>query len=454
MADKNLTRRKFLKNTSAGIAGAAAISALGGTAVNCSGANTPAILGGTPVRTEPFPSWPVYDETDVQMLVDAFRSNKWCRLGAERVSQFEKKYAELMGVPYCVATNSGTDALATSLNALGVGPGDEVILAPYTFVATAQVVFQVFALAVFVDTDPETHMINADLIEERINEHTRAILPVHIAGCAADMDKIMAISRKHDIPVIEDACQAWTGEWKGRKLGSIGDLGCFSFQGSKNLNSGEGGAIIGSNQALMDMCASYTNNGRPAGETMSTLSGYPNSGSNFRMTEFQGAVLLGQIRRLEEQQKLRSENAACLDKLLEDIPGISPAKTYPGQTRHAYHLYMMNYDRNHFSGLHKKKFVAALAAEGIETISTGYGLPPLNKAQFIEKRLNSRSYQAIYSRERLDKYRKENLCPENDKLCEETGLWLYQSVLLGTKKDMEDIAEAIVKIQKNSAKLV
>lgn len=455
---KNIfSRRNFIKKASAGIAGAAAVSSLGGKAFSrtvSKGADTPALLGGTPVRTEPFPSWPVFDSTDEQMLLEAFRSKKWCRVGATRVRAFEKEFAGLMDVPYCQTTNSGTDALNTTLNALGIGPGDEVIVPPYTFVATIQVVFHMFALPVFVDIDPETHMIDADLIEERISDHTRAIMPVHIAGGACDMDKIMAISKKYDIPVIEDACQAWLGEWKGEKLGSIGDLGCFSFQGSKNLNSGEGGAIISSDRELFETCASFTNNGRPAGTQRSTLSGYPNSGSNYRLTEFQGAVLLGQIRRLQQQTEQRNRMGAYLDKLLEDIPGIAPAKKYPGQTRHAYHLYMMRYDKEHFSGLSKGKFVAAMEAEGIQNISEGYGYPPLNKQGFVEGRLSSRHFKSVYTKERLDKYRKENECPENDMVCRETGIWLSQSVLLGTKKDMEDIAEAIVKIRRNSAKLL
>ena len=457
MGKKSLSRRKFLKNTSAGVAGAAAVSALGTGAIYSSiskGADVPAILGGTPVCSEPFPSWPMFDQSDEQMYLEAFRSKKWCRLGATRVEEFEKQFAQLMGVPFCQATSSGTTALNTSLNALGVGPGDEVILPPYTFVATAQVVFHMFALPVFVDIDPETHMIDPELIEERINGHTRAIMPVHIAGGACDMDRIMAIADKHGIPVIEDACQAWMGEWRGRKLGSIGALGCFSFQASKNLNSGEGGAIISSDRELFEMCSSYTNNGRPAGTQRSTLSGYPNSGSNHRMTEFQGAVLLGQIRRLEQQTEHRNRMGAFLDKLLEGIPGISPAKKYPGQNRHAYHLYMMNYDRNHFSGLPKDKFVNALEAEGIQTISTGYSQPPLNKQGFIEKRLASRAFRNVYSAQRLASYAEENECPQNDRVCGETGIWLFQSVLLGSEKDMEDIAAAIAKIQKNSAKLV
>ena len=454
MEKKSISRRTFMKRTTPGIAGAAAISGMGGSSVYCDvikKADVPALLGGTPVRTDSFPDWPVYDGTDVQMLLDAYHSKKWCRLGATRVDMFEKKFSELMGVPFCNATNGGTTALYTSLSVLGVGPGDEVIVPPYTFVATINVVTITHALPVFVDTDPDTLMINADLIEERITEHTRAILPVHIGGGAADMDKILAISKKYSIPVVEDACQAWLGEWRNKKLGSMGDTGCFSFQASKNLNCGEGGAIISSNEKIMDLCYAFTNNGRPPITKEATLSGYPFPGTNHRMTEFQGAILLGQIRRLEEQQNLRSKNAAYLDELLKKIPGISPRKNYPGQTRNAYHLYMMLYDKNHFNGLHKNKFAQAMNAEGIP-VSTGY--TPLNKQGFIEYHLNSRAFKTVFSKERLDKYRRENNCPANDYICEETALWLGQNVLLGTEKDMIDIAEAVGKIQKNSAKLL
>ena len=162
--------------------------------------------------------------------------------------QFEKEYAELMGVNYCATTNSGTDALEAAQRALDIGPGDEVITQTNTFIATAQTTFNLFALPVFVDSDPETFMINADLIEERINPNTRAILPVHIGGAAADMDKIMAIAKKHNLVVIEDACQAHMGEWRNKKLGSIGNLGCFSFQAGKSLCGGEGGAVIGNDE--------------------------------------------------------------------------------------------------------------------------------------------------------------------------------------------------------------
>jgi perosamine synthetase len=455
MKKVSLTRRTFVKRTSIVTAGAVltggGISSISADIIQ--DVDKPAILGGNPVRpkgTHLGASWPIYDDTDLQMYLDAYKSNIWSEysnIEKERVFQIEKKFAELMGVNYCATTNGGTTALETAQRALDIGPGDEVITQTNTFIATALTTFNLFALPVFVDSDPETFMINADLIEERITENTRAILPVHIGGAAADMDKIMAIAKKHNLAVIEDACQAHMGEWKNRKLGTIGDLGCFSFQAGKSLCSGEGGAVIGNDEYLMARAKGYTHCGRdPRGKKR----GFP--GSNYRMTPFQASILLGQIRRLEEQSTLRDDNSAYLEKLLEAIKGVRQTKKYPGQTRRAYYEYGLIYDQAYFNGLPKAKFQEAMRAEGI---SFGNGIDSsLHSNPFIETYFNLRSFQKIFSKERLDKYRRENLCPVNERIGRETGLSLGQRVFLGTKKDMEDIVTAIVKIQKNSSKLL
>jgi perosamine synthetase len=455
MRKVSLTRRTFVKKTS--IATACAALATGGIssiyANIIQDGDKPAILGGNPIRPKGSnlnASWPIYDDTDIQMYLDAYKSNIWSEysnIERERVFQIEKKFAELMGVNYCATTNGGTTALETAQRALDIGPGDEVITQTNTFIATALTTFNLFALPVFVDSDPETFMINADLIEERINKNTRAIIPVHIGGAAADMDKIMTIAKKHNLAVIEDACQAHLGEWRGKKLGTIGDLGCFSFQAGKSLCSGEGGAVIGNDEYLMARAKGYTHCGRdPRGKKRN----FP--GSNYRMTPFQASILLGQIRRLEAQSTLRDENSAYLEKLLGDIKGVRPTKKYPGQTRRAYYEYGLIYDQTYFNGLSKSKFQNAMRAEGI---GFGNGIDSsLHSDPFIETYFNLRSFQKIFSSERLEKYRKENLCPVNEKIGRETGLSLGQRAFLGTKKDMEDIVAAIVKVQKNSSKLL
>jgi perosamine synthetase len=455
MKEKPLTRRTFVKKTSIGAAGVA-LTAGGMSSMYADivqDADKPALLGGVPVRQKGSGlgvSWPIYDDTDIQMYLDAYKSNRWSEYSnndKERVVQFEKAFAELMGVGYCATTNSGTDALEAAQRALDIGPGDEVITQTNTFIATAQTTFNLYALPVFVDSDPETFMIDADKIEERITPNTKAILPVHIGGAAADMDKILAIAKKHNLVVIEDACQAHLGEWRKKKLGSVGDLGCFSFQAGKSLCGGEAGAVIGNDDNLMARVDAYTNNGRdPRGQRRM----FP--GSNFRLTPFVAAILLGQIRRLEAQSTLRDENSAHLEKLLSGIKGVRPTKKYPGQTRRAYYEYGLIYEKQYFNGLPKARFQEAMRAEGI---GFGNGIDSsLHLSPFIETYLNLRGFQKLFSKERLDKYRKENLCPVNEQIGKETGLSLGQRVFLGTKKDMEDIVTAIVKVQKNASKLL
>jgi perosamine synthetase len=450
-----LSRRTFVKTTSISAAGAALSGA--GIASIYSGfvqdADKPAILGGIPVRPKGSSlevSWPIFDDTDIQMYVDAFKSKRWSEYynsPTELSVKFEKKFAEMMGVAYCSTTNCGTSALDASLRALDIGPGDEVITQTNTFVATAQSVFNLYALPVFVDSDPETFMINADLIEERITPDTRAILPVHIGGAAADMDKIMAIAKKHSLAVIEDACQAQMGEWRNKKLGAIGDLGCFSFQEGKSLCGGEGGAVIGNDENLMTRVEAYTNNGRDPFDRERSF-----TGSNLRMPSFVSATLLGQIRRLDAQSKLRDENTAYLEKLLSEIKGVRPTKKYTGQTRRAYYEYQLIYEKDFFGGLPKNKFRGAMRAEGIDF---GNGIDSsLHLDPFIETYFNLRGFKKIFQKERIDKYRKENVCPVNEKINLETGLSLGQRVFLGTRKDMDDIITAILKIQKNASKLL
>jgi len=433
---QRLSRRNFLAASTAGAAGAVQV------------AEKPALLGGKPVRTERFPSWPVINSVEEKAWMEVLRSGKWFRGYGQQVDRFEQAYARLTGARHCLATANGTSALFISLNALGVAPGDEVIVPPYTFIATVNVVLLMHAIPVFVDTDPETFQIDPRKIEAAITDRTTAIIPVHIGGSAADLDSILPLARKHKLPVIEDACQAHLGEWRGRKLGSLGDTGCFSFQASKNLNSGEGGAILTASDELIERCYAFHNNGRGRRLTSYDFS-YHSSGHNLRMTEFQAALLMAQMTRLEQQARTRDQNGEYLTSLLREIPGIRPARTYPGCTRNAYHLYMMRYQKEHFAGLPRAKFLKALRAEGIPA-SDGYR--PLNKEPFLKQTLSSRAFRAVCPPERLRQWEERNHCPENDRLCEE-AVWFTQTMLLGARRDMEQIAEAIRKIQAYAAEL-
>jgi dTDP-4-amino-4,6-dideoxygalactose transaminase len=446
MNKRAVNRRVFLRRASASAAAVPLVATAGQGAPASPSKEVLAVAGGKPVRTSPFPGWPVLQQNDRDGWQKALNDGRWCRLDGNYANLFEKAYADLTGTKHCLVTANGTSALFTSLNALGVGPGDEVIVPPYTFVATINVVLLNYALPVFVDTDRETLQIDAQKIEAAITPRTRCIMPVHLGGSAAELDAILAIGQKRGIPVIEDAGQAHLGEWRRRKLGAWGLCGCFSFQASKNLNSGEGGAIITDDANFIERCYAFHNNGR--GRRGAGFS-YSYSGANLRMTEFQAALLLQQMTRVEEQSRVREENARYLTQQLSAIPGISPARQYEGCTRNAYHLYMFRYDKDAFGGASRAQFLKAMRAEGIPC-SSGYS--PLNKEPFLKQVLGSRHYKQIYGEERLASWWAHNHCPENDRLCEE-AVWLTQTMLLGSRSDMDDIAQAARKIHDNAGAL-
>lgn len=438
---KNLTRRNFL--------GTAAVGAAGFRfARSGASADKLAALGGSPVRSSPFPSWPVVGAGGESTWMDVLRSHRWSRGNGNRAKQFEQVWAKTLGARHCLAVANGTSALYLSLKALGIGPGDEVIVPPYTFIATVNAVLATYALPVFVDTDPETFQIDARRIEAAVTERTRCLLPVHLGGSAANLDTILEVARKRRLTVIEDACQAHLGEWGGAKVGTLGDTGCFSFQASKNLNSGEGGAVVTNRADLYEFCESFHNNGRGF-VTSPAAFAYEGTGFNLRITEFQAALLLEQHDRLEAQSRVREENATYLTRMLGEIEGIVPAKMYPKCTRNAYHLYMFRYDRRHFSEVARAQFIDTMKREGIPC-SGGYR--PLNREPFLETTLGSRAFRTIYGDGVVSEFRRRNECPANDLLCEE-AVWLTQTVLLGTRSDMEQIVEAVRRIQAQSAEL-
>jgi len=448
-----ISRRRFITAAAgAAVARRAAGAAPGGgpgPTVLAGGAKRPALLGGPPVRGTPFPAWPVVDEREERALSDVLHGGKWYRGDGTTVARFEEAYARLTGARHCIATANGTSALYASLAGLDVAPGDEVILPPYTFVATLNVVFLQYALPVFVDSDPETFQMDSGKLEAAITERTAVVMPVHLGGNACDLDLILEVGRRRKVKVLEDACQAHLGEWRGRKLGTLGAAGCFSFQASKNLNSGEGGAILTSDDDLAGRCWAFHDNARArrgAGTSTPPLGG---RGANLRLTEFQAGLLLAQMTRLEAQSKVREENARSLTQQLREIPGILPAKMHEGCTRNAYHLYMFRYESGHFAGLPRERFLKALSAEGIPC-SGGYA--PLDKQPFVRATLASRAYRRIFPPEVLAGWEERSRCPANDRLCEE-AVWLTQTMLLGPRADMDDVAAAVRKIHASAAEL-
>ena len=444
MAIRKLTRRQAITAASAGALGTFVNWSIPSFTINSNNQTKLAINGGDKVHTGTWPEWPVWDQSAEKNISMMLRSGRWWRGNGEHVADFEKRYAELLGAKRCLATASGTTALITALKAVGVDAGDEVLVSPYTFIASYNVIFMNKALPVFVDSDPETFLIDPSKIEARITERTAAILPVHIYGLPVDMDRVNAVAKKHNLKVVEDACQAWLAEYKGKKAGTLGDAGCFSFQNSKNLPAGEGGAITSNNDALMDKCTSLHNCGRAYG-SMPRTSANPMAGSNFRMQQFQALILMSQMNRIQKDADIRLANALYLDSQLKDIPGITPAKLVAPGSRSAYHLYAFRYNSKVFNDIPKERFLRALQAEGIPC-GGGYG--PQNKDGLIEEQLTSKGYKRLFSEARLKQWREENVIPGNDKLCSE-AVTFYQSILLGSKSDMEDIVKAITKIYQN-----
>jgi dTDP-4-amino-4,6-dideoxygalactose transaminase len=258
------------------------------------------------------------------------------------------------------------------------------------------------------------------------------------------------MAKKHNLPVVEDACQAPGSEWRGKKVGSYGIGGAFSFQSTKNLNSGEGGAIISNDEDFIRTCYRFHNQGQGGGGASFTPGQGGTRATNGRITEFQANILRSQLTRLQAQDRRRANNIAYLNSLFREIPGITPAKPYDGATNISYHLYMFRYNKAHFAGMSRERFQQALNAEGIGSY-VGYG--HLNKDAYVTGLANNRHYLKIYGEKTMKEWIERNHCPQNDKLTGEESLWFIQTMFLGSTRDMDQIADAVRKIQKNANQL-
>ncbi len=400
--------------------------------------NDLAINGGPKTINKEFP-WPVYDESDINAVVEVVRSGKWGNPDcADLVKSFEDEFASFCGTKYALACVNGSVALRLALIACQVKPGDEVIIPPYTFIATSTIVLEANCVPVFVDIDPDTYNLDPSKIEAAITKRTKAIIPVHFAGQACDMDKLMAIAEKYNLKVIEDACHGHGAEYKGKKLGSIGDAGCFSFQSSKNLTCGEGGMVITNDENLYDMMNSLRNVGRVKGGQWYE---HHYLGCNYRITQLQVALLKNQLKRLKEQTLKRHENGTYLNTLLEKIEGIKPLRRGIGETVHSYHIYIFRYNKSKFNNLSKVEFSKMLAAEGVPCFM-GYPQPLYKQPLFRKK-----NFMCYAIPEDVD-YTYVS-CPVTEKACYEEAVWIMQNTMLGTKEDMDKIAEAIIKIKRS-----
>lgn len=395
-----------------------------------------AIDGGPKSITKTFP-WPVYDEKEVSMVAEIIRNGKWGNPDCgDEVEKFEKEFAAYCGSKYAVSCVNGSVSLRLALIACGVKPGDEVIVPPYTFIATASVVIECNCVPVFVDIDPETYNIDPKEIEAAITDRTKVIIPVHFGGLGCDMDAITDIAKRYNLRVIEDAAHGHGAEYKGKKLGSIGDAGSFSFQSSKNLTAGEGGMVITNDDYLYALMRSLRNVGRIEGGQWYD---HYNPGCNYRITQMQAVLLSQQLKRLGEQTIKRNENGLYLNEALKKVEGITPLARGEDITMHCYHIYIFKYDASKFGNLSKDKFTEILAAEGVPCFK-GYPHPLYKQPLFQNK-----NFMCYAIPETVD-YSQVN-CPVAEQACSTDAVWILQHAMLGEKEDMEDFVAAILKIQ-------
>ncbi|MHB9133110.1 MAG: DegT/DnrJ/EryC1/StrS family aminotransferase [Armatimonadota bacterium] len=407
-----------------------------------------AINGGTPVRTNPYPDWPISGEEERVLLQEVLDSGKWWY--GEKVKAFEEQYAAYHNAKFGISCMNGSMALETGLWACGIEAGDEVIVPPYTFVATAISVLRMNAIPVFADIDLDTWNLDPVAVEKKITAKTKAIMPVHFGGLPVDMDAFNALGKQYGVKIIEDACHSWGGKWNGKGTGALGACGAFSFQVSKNMTAGEGGILLTDDEEIADFAYSFINYGRGKQKTGWYRHMIP--GTNLRMTEFQAAVLLGQLSRLEAQTRKRQENAEFLNAELANTPGLSVQQNDPRANPRTYHLYLFRFLEEEWPGVTREQFLDALRAEGIPA-SSGYP--------------NSLQYMPVFSHERAEGdfmvdarpyYGKDvdyagMLTPNSDQLCKQ-ACWLTQNVLLAERQDMQDIVDAIVKIRDYYSELV
>lgn len=371
----------------------------------------------------------MWDDAERRRLEQVLASGEWGGFN-ELVGEFERAFAQRHAAKRCLAAANGTLTLEAALRALGVGAGDEVIVPPYTFIATANAVRMTGATPVFVDLEADTYNLDPARVREAIGPRCKAMIPVHFAGQLADMDALMGVANEHGLAVIEDAAHAHGATWCGRYAGTIGHIGSFSLQLTKNLTAGEGGILLTNEDALAEKLWSFINQGRlPGGEWYE----HGDLGSNLRMTGWQAGVLLAQLERLDAQIERRMQNARRLMDGLTEIDGLEPMRWDARCEVHAFHLFMMRYRPEGFSGAPRSRFVEALNAEGVPC-STGYRVP-------------------LYRQPPLDaRYSRIMDCPASEQACRE-AIWLTQNLLLAEPEEMDDILAAIVKVREHAHEL-
>ena len=403
---------------------------------------TLAIRGGPPVRTAPWPAWPQHDEREVRNLAAVVESGNWGGFPSpnEVGGEFARRFAAYQGAQHGITTTGGTTALEVILRALGLERGDEVIVPALTFYATAFAALSQGFKPVFVDIDPETWCIDVAQIERHITPDTRVILPVHLGSRMADMDRVGEIARTHRLRVVEDCAHMHGGFWRGKGAGTLGDGGAFSFQSSKLMTCGEGGIIVTNDDELAARCQAYMNSGRGSTTDRQAAEGTM-LGWNYRMTEFQAAVLLAQLERLPEQIATRNENIAHFERRIAAIEGVSTLPHDERMTQRSGYGVILRYHEEAWAGVRRDRFARALYAEGMKLFTSFY-TPVYDAPLFAWKDAPIEvDYSGVH-------------CPVAEKAAYKEMIWLPHEIFLGTREDVDDLCDGIEKLRANVDELV
>jgi perosamine synthetase len=416
--------------------------------------NILALFGGTAVRNQPFPPFPVLGKEEHDAVLEVLREGRLSTFiaspgelfgGGKRIRKFEEEFAVYHGVKYAVAFNSATAALHAAVVGVGVQPGEEIITTPYTFTSSATCALMHNAIPVFADVDGESFNISPEAIKETITPLSRALIPVHLFGNPAPMDEILEIAKERGLKVIEDVAQAPGARYKGRLCGTMGDCGVFSFQETKNMMTGEGGMLITNDDQIAEVARLVRNHGEAIAHTMTKRSYASEAlGYNYRMTEFEAAIGRVQLKHLDESNGVRRQHADYLTKHLGMFPGITPPKVESGST-HVYYVYPFTYDETK-TGIPRQLFADALQAEGIP-LGVGYVKPLYYSPLFQERR--AFAFKHYKGSARYD----AGLCPVAEELHFKKLLLIPVVRPPARTEDMHDIVLAVEKIMKNRSEL-
>lgn len=402
-----------------------------------------ALNGGTPVRTLPYPPWPQYGEEEERALLDVLHSRSWGGYH-QAVKDLEEDFAAYHQVPYGISCANGTVAIEVALRALGIGPGDEVIVTPYSFIASASAILLCQAVPVFADIDPQSFNLSPAAVEAAITPRTKAIIVVHFGGQPADMDAFQSIAERYGLNLVEDAAHAHGARWRGVPVGGLGHVATFSFQSFKLITAGEGGMILTRSSQIADRCWSYCNQGRKRdGGWFEHFT----LGTNYRITAFQAGVLKAQLRRMPQQTKIRAANVAYLRAGLREIGGLVLPEEDVHVEQHPNYLLTLWYQPEAFSGLPRDLVLQALQAEGIPFKPT-YPHPLYRNPLFAAEPgplLRCDGFHAAQNYAELK-------LPVAERVCRD-AMWLNHYVFMGEKRDIDDVLDAVRKVQRLASTL-